>query len=487
MASASPFTDVQNEITCPICLECLTDPVVLDCGHSFCQVCITNYCEKWDALGSLKCPVCEFKFQKGDFRPNWMLGNVAEKIKLLALNIVEGFHGQEPMLALSSGQGDICSRHKEKLHLFCEEDEKLVCFVCKRSPEHKGHKIYLLEEAAQQYKDQIRGYLETVKNERKKILAYKADAEKESQDMLKTTKLKREKIVAHFERLHKFLLYQERLTLFQLEELEKEIASKKDEHLARLSEELASHESLIQEMEEKHQQQAIKVLQDVRRTLQRYKTKEKFDNPEAFPSELKWRLQGCCEINPFLEGIIKKFPESLVSGLPMQRAKVTLDPASANTHLFLHEDQRTMTWQSTTQELSEYPEKGYGFVLGCEGFTAGCHFWEAVVGSGEGWAVGVARKPVMGRITLTPEEGIWAVWRWKGRYKASIKGIDPPLTLSGKLKRIRVCLNYDGGQVAFFDAKRAALLYAFSEASFSGETLHPFFAVYDKGYLKLLS
>ncbi|XP_015262683.1 PREDICTED: tripartite motif-containing protein 7-like [Gekko japonicus] len=463
MASAPPSIDVEEVVTCPICLGCLTEPVVLDCGHSFCQGCITNYCEKWEALGGLECPTCKFKIRKGNFRRNWQLAHLLEKMK---------------QLPLSSGGKDRCLKHKEKLHLFCKEDEQLVCFFCERSPEHRGHKILLLEEAAQQYKDQIHRCLETVKNERQKILAYKADAEKESQDLLKQNELERENTVALFRQLHEFLADQEKLLLFQLEELEKDIARARDECLARLSKELSSLERLIQEMEEKHQRADIDVLKDVRSTLQRYQKKETFANPGAFPPGLKWRLWSCWEINHLLESVTKKF-----------QTNMTLDPIAAYTELILSEDRRSITCQTKAQDLPEHPEDVYSYscVLGSEGFTSGCHFWEVTVGSEEGWAVGVARNSVRRKekFSFSPEQGIWAMGWNKGRYKAFIMGNNPPLTPCGELKRIRVSLNYEGGQVAFFDADRAALLYRFSEGSFSGETLNPFFAVYGKGYLRV--
>lgn len=111
------------------------------------------------------------------------------------------------------------------------------------------------------------------------------------------------------------------------------------------------------------------------------------------------------------------------------------------------------------------------------------------MGSEERWALGVARKSVRrkGGITSSPEEGIWAVGKWLGNYKAVIKGKNPALSLSWEPKRIRVCLNYAGGRVSFFDADQAALLHEFSGASFSGETLLPFFWVCEKARLKLSS
>ncbi|XP_060094586.1 tripartite motif-containing protein 10-like [Heteronotia binoei] len=463
MASAPPSTEIEQEANCPICLECLTDPVVLDCGHSFCQACITDYCEKWETLGDLECPVCKFKFQKGAFRRNWQLANLVEKIQLVP----------------QSSRKDLCLRHQEKLHFFCKEDEKLVCAVCERFPEHKGHTILPLEVVAQEYKDQFCSRLEILKKERERIVAFQGDVEKESQDLLKQTKEEKQETVAKFRQLHTFLEEQEKLLLAQMEEVEKEVVRNRDQHLARISEELSSLESLIREMEEKCQQPASDLLQDVRSTLQRYEDKKSFENPLAFPLALKWHIWDFSDLNLLLEGIEKQL-----------KANVTLDPDTAHPCLILSEGQKSVRVGEKAQALPTNPERfdlEY-IVLGCEGFTGGRHFWEVLVGSEENWAVGVARKSVRrkGGLTFTPEEGMWAVGKWSGMHRVCIKA-HPPLTVSGELKRIRVCLNYAGGRVAFFDADRAALLYKFSGASFHGETLLPFFSVYGKGHLKISS
>ncbi|XP_060094573.1 tripartite motif-containing protein 10-like [Heteronotia binoei] len=518
MASAPPSTEIEQEANCPICLECLTDPVVLDCGHSFCQACITDYCEKWETLGDLECPVCKFKFQKGAFRRNWQLANLVEKIQLVP----------------QSSRKDLCLRHQEKLHFFCKEDEKLVCAVCERFPEHKGHTILPLEVVAQEYKDQFCSRLEILKKERERIVAFQGDVEKESQDLLKQTKEEKQETVAKFRQLHTFLEEQEKLLLAQMEEVEKEVVRNRDQHLARISEELSSLESLIREMEEKCQQPASDLLQDVRSTLQRYEDKKSFENPLAFPLALKWHIWDFSDLNLLLEGIEKQLkgneetlPDllvlrmlhvgrhlcllegqeqagesdnqgeggradavSLLSPHFPSTANVTLDPDTAHPCLILSEGQKSVRVGEKAQALPTNPERfdlEY-IVLGCEGFTGGRHFWEVLVGSEENWAVGVARKSVRrkGGLTFTPEEGMWAVGKWSGMHRVCIKA-HPPLTVSGELKRIRVCLNYAGGRVAFFDADRAALLYKFSGASFHGETLLPFFSVYGKGHLKISS
>ena len=58
------FRDLQmgkSESTCVVCAQALIDPVALNCGHSFCQLCLANM---WSNKGrphplQLKCPACQ--------------------------------------------------------------------------------------------------------------------------------------------------------------------------------------------------------------------------------------------------------------------------------------------------------------------------------------------------------------------------------------------------------------------------------------------
>uniref|UniRef100_A0A3Q1GS31 RING-type domain-containing protein n=1 Tax=Acanthochromis polyacanthus TaxID=80966 RepID=A0A3Q1GS31_9TELE len=71
MAEASALEELQSELTCPVCLELFRDPVILECGHHFCQVCIIQCWEaKADELSS--CPKCR-KSCARKLRPNSLL------------------------------------------------------------------------------------------------------------------------------------------------------------------------------------------------------------------------------------------------------------------------------------------------------------------------------------------------------------------------------------------------------------------------------
>uniref|UniRef100_A0A8C5DZQ0 Zinc-binding protein A33-like n=1 Tax=Gouania willdenowi TaxID=441366 RepID=A0A8C5DZQ0_GOUWI len=79
MADSSAIEELQCELTCPVCLELFRDPVILECGHHFCQVCIIQCWEaKADELSS--CPKCR-KSCGRKLRPNSLLCNVVDSVR----------------------------------------------------------------------------------------------------------------------------------------------------------------------------------------------------------------------------------------------------------------------------------------------------------------------------------------------------------------------------------------------------------------------
>ncbi|XP_060094079.1 E3 ubiquitin-protein ligase TRIM7-like [Heteronotia binoei] len=488
MAAGVPFSELCEEVTCPICLEYFEDPVAFpECGHNFCRACVALCWGREEAEADACCPQCRRAAQRRDVQPNRQLANIVEIVKRLSLQGERAGEAEG-----GEGKWKLCEKHREPLKLFCQDDSTLLCVVCDRSKEHKPHEVVPLEEACQEYKDKLHTHLEMLLKEKEKRMVYKADTEKEAQLLLEQTESERQKMVTEFRQLHQFLEEKEKVLLTQMEELEKEIARERDKNLARLSQDISSLESLILELEEKVEQPATELLQDVRCALQRYeeKSEELFESPVALPLEPKWKIQDACDLNCFLKAVMKSFQDTLASGFQLQKANVKLDPETAHPYLILPEDCTSVREGDEPQDLPNNPERFDQFtvVLGREGFTSGRHFWDVTVGHEIGWAVGVARKSVRrkGAIGFSPEEGIWAVEKWLGGYNPFISPHYEPLTISGgDLHRIRISLNYHASRVAFFNVDTAAPLYIFSEASFSGETLFPFFWVHLKAQLDL--
>ncbi|CAM5104924.1 unnamed protein product [Natator depressus] len=169
-------------------------------------------------------------------------------------------------------------------------------------------------------------------------------------------------------------------------------------------------------------------------------------------------------------------------------ANVTLDPDTAHPELVLSEGGKSVRWGNTRQRLPDTPERfdTAPWVLGCEGFTAGRHCWEVEVGGGGYWAVGVARDSVgrKGRISLSPEGGIWAVERWGGQFRA-LTSPETPLPRSRAPSRIRVCLDCGRGQVTFIDAGDEAPIFTFPPGSVPGERIRPWLWVWPGSRLRL--
>ncbi|XP_007445179.1 butyrophilin subfamily 2 member A2-like [Python bivittatus] len=176
---------------------------------------------------------------------------------------------------------------------------------------------------------------------------------------------------------------------------------------------------------------------------------------------------------------MKQFRDTLEVGLQLQKANVVLDPDTAHPELYVSKDRRSIREGFEDKRRRKNPKRfeECEYVLGCQGFSTGRHFWEVTIETEGQWAVGIAKQSVnrKGSSDLCPEEGIWEIGNWAGKYDTNFPPKCPEVPLTKNPKKIRVSLNCEGGQVTFFDAQTAALLYRFSEAPFAGETLLPSF------------
>ncbi|CAM5106265.1 unnamed protein product [Eretmochelys imbricata] len=159
---------------------------------------------------------------------------------------------------------------------------------------------------------------------------------------------------------------------------------------------------------------------------------------------------------------------------------VTLDPATAHPRLILSEDQKSMRYGDAHQDLPDNPERFNVSVsaLGSEGFTSGRHYWEVEgeVGSDKYWAIGVARDSVRrkGVINLKSYLGIWIL----ASYEIS-------RDLKKGLRKIGVYLDYESGEVRFYNAENMCVLFSCT-ATFTGKVV-PFFHLWSIGsHIKLL-
>uniref|UniRef100_A0A8C4YC93 Uncharacterized protein n=1 Tax=Gopherus evgoodei TaxID=1825980 RepID=A0A8C4YC93_9SAUR len=378
MAAGNPIESLQEEATYLICLAYFKDPVITNCGHNFCQVCISQ-CWEGSATAA-SCPQCRETVQERNLRPNRQLANMVEITSRLSLRANQAAKG--------AGGDGVCGEHQEALKLFCNEDETSICLVCHLSQAHRAHMVVPVEEAAQEYKEKLQAHLKTLREEREKLLELKETGEVKSWDYLVGTQTERQKIVSEFQQLQQFLEEQERLLLAQLERLDEEIVRIQNENISKFSEEISQLSKLISELEGKSQKPASEFLQ------------------VRLSAKSRTGLLG-----------------SVRNGASHPQVNVTLDPDTVHPDLVLSVDWKSVRWEYKWQDLPDTPERFDTAlcVLGCEGFTSRRHCWEVKVRDEERWAVGVARESVSrnGVISLSPDRGIWAVgWCWGGQFWA---------------------------------------------------------------------
>ena len=186
--------------------------------------------------------------------------------------------------------------------------------------------------------------------------------------------------------------------------------------------------------------------------------------------------------------LLRLFPEtwwSLVFAV-----NLTLDAATAHSVLFLSEEGRRITWKEPRQDLPSSPERFVSLpcVLGQLHVNSGRYFWEVEVQDAYSWDLGVCRSDVErnGRVTVSPQNGFWAIRLYDGEYWG-LTSPETSLTLKEKPCTVGVFLDYEAGDVSFYNMKDGSHIYTFSKQAFYGG-LRPLFRLWssDSGPLTIV-
>ncbi|XP_070100391.1 butyrophilin subfamily 3 member A3 isoform X2 [Equus caballus] len=161
-----------------------------------------------------------------------------------------------------------------------------------------------------------------------------------------------------------------------------------------------------------------------------------------------------------------------------QPADVILDPDTANHILLISEDRKILKLADSEQNLPDNPKRfnTRNSVLGCKSFMSGRHFWEVDVGVRKGWYVGVCRENVERKkqVSMAPKNGFWIIGLSDmNEYQA----LTDPLTkleILNPPQKVGIFLDYETGEISFYNAKDGSHIYTFPHTSFSGP-LYPIF------------
>ncbi|XP_067829828.1 nuclear factor 7, ovary-like [Heptranchias perlo] len=453
LALTAADVSFREELLCPICLELFVDPVILRCGHNFCRQCVREYWQHRH-LPAQCCPECRGEEQEEEqetgqhaLRPNLVVQQLSEKARSLA--------------------GLYCEQHGHRLKLFCHTDLRLICLSCRDGAGHRNHEASPAKEAAQFYKEQLAVEITSI-TERSAAFTRLLSGE---QDKVSAVKKSSDSLLSHikeeFAQMHGFLREREESLTRELAERETSILSLIGGNLQKVQEGLISMDTQLTLLN-KHQAQ---------------------DNDIEFLKEVSWLrpedIQMPSEVSADLPlGVFKgplqykvwKEMKDFISPVP---ASLTFDPSSAHHKLLVSEDLTCVRLTDTKQQLHTAERFNPCVnVLAAQGFSSGRHYWEVEVGSKTAWDLGVAMESIQrkGQITLSPLDGYWTIWLRNGDQYKALDWPAVPLAPSEKPRRVGVYLDYEGGQVSFYNADRLSHLYTFKD-TFT-ERVFPYFSPY---------
>ncbi|XP_062395829.1 nuclear factor 7, brain-like isoform X2 [Sardina pilchardus] len=466
---------LEDELSCPVCRELFREPLLLPCGHSFCRSCLE---ESWRERGreERRCPLCRHHSQgsRDVTAPNLALRNLCEAFRRDGGPTVLQANREHQLLGPDGRSQGVCPEHAQRLQLYCQDDEQLVCVECV-TQEHHTHTFSSLCKAAHQRRDTIRSIMRTLADQLDvdKILCGEALAHVKEQAAQTEVQIKEE-----FEKLQQFLRREEeeRITALRQEEERKRW---------RLTEKIGEMEEAAVTLERRAELVELEMGADDVTFLQTYKDMEQRVKASVLDHTLD--AGALIDVSKHTGNIRFRAWERMRRIAPYY--PVVLDPNTAHRFLHLSED-LSCVWDSGTRaDVPENPERfgEYEEVLGSEGFCSGRRGWEVEVGGAEIWIVGVAQESCerKRKCKTVPDEGFWVIHHRDGRYSALVStDVSVPLHSAHKLQRIRVELDWPGGQVTFTDADAHTHLHTYTH-TFT-ERLHPYFYTQGKQPLKIL-
>ncbi|XP_070711066.1 zinc-binding protein A33-like [Pempheris klunzingeri] len=447
---ASWFSEAEIDYSCPICQDVFRHPVVLSCSHSFCKDCLQTW---WVDKVIHECPVCKRRSSRSDPPCNLVLKNLCETLQKLSLE-----------REASARSEDVCSLHSERLRLFCLDHLQPVCVVCRDSRTHTNHRFSPIDEAAQDYKEELRKSMKPLEEKLERLNKIKVDWD-HTAVVIKAQAQQTEKLIKEqFKRLQYFLQKEEEARITVVKEEEEEKSRRLKQKTEALDKEIAALSDTVRATEKELKAGSVSFLQSYKAAAQRVQQRPLLEHPQLGPGAL---IDGSKHLGNLTFNIWNKM-KTMVTYSP-----VILDPNTANPYLIMSDNLISVRHTERAQQLPRNPERfeDYATVLGSEGFNSGTHSWEVEVRNDSNWAVGVMEESVPRKGDIV--SGYWEIWFCKGEYIAfSPPATERVLPVKRPLQRIRVHLDWNRGKLSFSDPITGTDLFTFSQ-TFT-KRLYPF-------------
>ncbi|XP_033973487.1 nuclear factor 7, brain-like [Trematomus bernacchii] len=423
----------ESFLSCHVCSETFRDPVSLSCNHSFCSSCLQKF---WEQSKNKNCPICKRKSTTDEPAVNLTL-------KELADSFVEKQKQCSPETEKEKEKEEVvCSKHPEVPYWFCKDEDRAVCPVCEFSL-HQSHKVVPVEQAVIELKDLLKSDLESLQDKRDKYKRVEETYNEVTQVSKKQLLSTERQIRAEFNKLHQFLKEEEESRLAALREEEEQKGKTISREMKSIQEHISSLSHSISAVEEELQKHNGPFLSSYKATQSRARVQSSLSDPQLLSGALT-------DVAKHLGNLSFRVWEKMKDQVHF--SPVILDPNTASRWLYLSDDLTSVRQGDKDQQLPDNPERftKYADVLGSEGFSSGKHSWEVEVGDHPHWVVGLTKESAdrKGKTFVSPEYGIWCLKHRSGEFT---NGDGETVRVKKNLQRIRVQLDYDRGEVSFYD------------------------------------
>ncbi|XP_008291043.1 E3 ubiquitin-protein ligase TRIM39-like [Stegastes partitus] len=523
MATASSLLS-EERFLCSICLDVFTEPVSTPCGHNFCSACIRKY---WDNSVACQCPFCKRTFSsRPELHVNTVMSELAAEFTKLnrmkastpepelperadilcdicsdmkakavksCLMCLTSFcdvhlepHQRVSVLKshklidpVSNLDDRMCKKHDKITELYCRTDQACVCVLCLKT-DHKNHDVVPLEEEYEAVMATKDGVMANIQQ----MVQSRSDKIEEIENSLDVSQREAEKeIEASVQVFAGFIrsIQKSQAELVEVIEARHRATKQKAEgFLKELRAEVADLESRSSQLER------LSRSEDHHCFLQNFSTLCSPANKDwtdtSVHSDLSFQAvrEAVARVENRADGIVAKIPEIKMKRMRDHAVDLTLDPDTAHCCLLISQDRKQVAL-AEEQKLPNNPKRfeKYQEILAKEGFTGGKSYFEVQVNEKPKWAVGVARESVdrKGDTDLSVSDGYLAFGLESGKYFA-YEDSAVVITLEEKLQKVGIFVDYDGGEVSFYDADSQSHIYSFSGYTFK-EKLYPYFCPQD--------
>ncbi|XP_059382906.1 tripartite motif-containing protein 16-like [Carassius carassius] len=534
----------QDEFMCPVCLDLLKDPVTIQCGHSYCKICITDCWDQEDQKRVYSCPQCRQTFSP---RPvlsrNTMLAEVVEKLKktrlsddcyagagdvqcdvctgrkyravkscLVCLNSYcqnhleqheSWFKGKRHSLTEATGrlQEMICKKHEKILEVFCRTDQKCICVLCTMD-EHKNHDTV---SAAAQRTEKQKQLKETQKTLQQRIQQREKDLQ-QLRETVESHKRSAQTAVEDSERIFTELIRsieRSRSELIRLiRDQEKTAVSRAEGRLERLEQEINDLRRRDAELEQlSHTQDHIQFLQSFQSLSAPPESTDV--NEDLFSSlfssgalresvhQLRDKLEDFCkeELKKISDRVTFTSIDLWTRNDFLQYShQFTLDLNTVNNYLRLSENNRVITDTNTDQSYPDHPDRFDVNQVLCRESVCGRCYWEIEWSGDRDVFISVSYKSIRRKGGVECWFGFndqsWSLFCSPDSYSFIHNKIQTVIPVESISSRIGVFVDHRAGTLSFYSVSDTMSLIHTVQTTFT-QTLYPGFYVGSGSSVKL--